>query len=102
MVRCVPFFDRFDLPCDSFLSLFPPSSPQIVLCFSPAGATLRARARKFPAIANGTAIDWFRERPREALRSVSRRCIEEAEGVEVQSFKLLSLLRKQRRSLKDQ
>ncbi|KAM6276202.1 LOW QUALITY PROTEIN: dynein axonemal heavy chain 11 [Spheniscus humboldti] len=54
---------------------------KIVLCFSPAGATL-ARARKFPAIVNCTAIDRFHEWPREALRSISRRFIEQAEGVE--------------------
>ncbi|KAK4826757.1 hypothetical protein QYF61_011125 [Mycteria americana] len=48
---------------------------------------LRARARKFPAIVNCTAIDWFHEWPREALRSVSRRFIEEAEGVEVEDLK---------------
>ncbi|KAM7123899.1 LOW QUALITY PROTEIN: dynein axonemal heavy chain 11 [Ciconia maguari] len=55
---------------------------KIVLRFSPAGAMLQARARKFPAIVNCTAIDWFHEWPREALRSISRRFIEEAEGVE--------------------
>ncbi|KAM9287928.1 LOW QUALITY PROTEIN: dynein axonemal heavy chain 11 [Cariama cristata] len=56
----------------------------IVLCFSATSATLRVGAGKFPAIVNCTAIDWFHERPREALRSISRRFIEEAEGVEVQ------------------
>ncbi|KAM6210848.1 LOW QUALITY PROTEIN: dynein axonemal heavy chain 11 [Sarcoramphus papa] len=54
---------------------------KIVLCFSPAGATLRA-ARKFPAIVNCTTIDWFHEWLQEALHSISRRFIEEAEGVE--------------------
>ncbi|KAM6104169.1 LOW QUALITY PROTEIN: dynein axonemal heavy chain 11 [Theristicus caerulescens] len=54
---------------------------KIVLCFSPAGATLRARARKFPATVNCPAIDWLREGPREALCSVSGRFIEEAKGV---------------------
>ncbi|KAM6314848.1 LOW QUALITY PROTEIN: dynein axonemal heavy chain 11 [Aegotheles albertisi] len=52
-----------------------------IVCFSLGSATL-ARARKFPAIVNCTAIDWFREWPQEALRSINRRFIEEAEGVE--------------------
>lgn len=44
---------------------------KVVLCFSPVGATLRVRARKFPALVNCTTIDWFHEWPREALESVS-------------------------------
>ncbi|KAM6142342.1 LOW QUALITY PROTEIN: dynein axonemal heavy chain 11 [Phoenicopterus ruber ruber] len=52
-----------------------------VPCFSPAGAALRARARKFPAVANRAAIAGCRERPREALRSVGGRLVQEAEGV---------------------
>nr|XP_020145462.1 dynein heavy chain 11, axonemal [Microcebus murinus] len=55
---------------------------KIILCFSPVGHTLRVRARKFPAIVNCTAIDWFHAWPREALVSVSRRFIEETEGIE--------------------
>lgn len=58
-------------------------SPQIILCFSPVGHTLRIRARKFPAIVNCTAIDWFHAWPQEALVSVSRRFIEETKGIEV-------------------
>ncbi|KAM6087603.1 LOW QUALITY PROTEIN: dynein axonemal heavy chain 11 [Chlamydotis macqueenii] len=54
---------------------------KVILCFSPAGSTLQASAREFPAIVNCTAIDWFHEWPREAPRSVSRRLIEEAKGV---------------------
>uniref|UniRef100_A0A8D2LWB0 Dynein axonemal heavy chain 11 n=1 Tax=Varanus komodoensis TaxID=61221 RepID=A0A8D2LWB0_VARKO len=54
---------------------------KIILCFSPVGSTLRVRARKFPAIVNCTAIDWFHEWPQEALRSVSRRFIEETPGI---------------------
>ncbi|ETE63288.1 Dynein heavy chain 11, axonemal, partial [Ophiophagus hannah] len=54
---------------------------QIILCFSPVGSTLRVRARKFPAIVNCTAIDWFHEWPQEALESVSRRFIEEMPGI---------------------
>ncbi|XP_030057583.1 dynein axonemal heavy chain 11 [Microcaecilia unicolor] len=55
---------------------------KIILCFSPVGSTLRVRARKFPAIVNCTAIDWFQEWPQEALQSVSRRFIEETEGIQ--------------------
>ncbi|EMP26627.1 Dynein heavy chain 11, axonemal [Chelonia mydas] len=55
---------------------------KIILCFSPVGSTLRVRARKFPAIVNCTAIDWFHEWPQEALYSVSRRFIEETEVIE--------------------
>ncbi|XP_046391607.1 dynein beta chain, ciliary-like [Ischnura elegans] len=52
---------------------------KIVLCFSPVGSTLRIRARKFPAIVNGTVIDWFHEWPQEALESVSARFLQEVE-----------------------
>lgn len=44
---------------------------KIVLCFSPVGATLRIRSRKFPAIINCTSINWFHEWPQEALVSVA-------------------------------
>ncbi|XP_014471080.1 PREDICTED: dynein beta chain, ciliary-like [Dinoponera quadriceps] len=47
-----------------------------VLCFSPVGATLRKRARQFPAIVNCTAIDWFQDWPQEALESVSATFLE--------------------------
>ncbi|XP_060638089.2 dynein axonemal heavy chain 11 [Anolis sagrei] len=57
---------------------------KIILCFSPVGSTLRVRARKFPAIVNCTAIDWFHEWPQEALQSVSRRFIEEMPGIKPQ------------------
>ncbi|XP_015413618.1 PREDICTED: dynein heavy chain 11, axonemal [Myotis davidii] len=55
---------------------------KVILCFSPVGHTLRVRARKFPAIVNCTAIDWFHAWPQEALVSVSRRFIEEINGIE--------------------
>ncbi|XP_035866411.1 dynein heavy chain 11, axonemal isoform X1 [Phyllostomus discolor] len=55
---------------------------KVILCFSPVGHTLRARARKFPAIVNCAAIDWFHAWPQEALVSVSRRFIEEIKGIE--------------------
>ncbi|XP_035728185.1 dynein beta chain, ciliary-like [Vespa mandarinia] len=50
---------------------------RIVLCFSPVGSTLRVRSRKFPAIVNCTAINWFQEWPQEALMSVSKRFLQE-------------------------
>lgn len=59
---------------------------KVVLCFSPVGNTLRIRSRKFPAITNCTAIDWFHEWPEEALFSVSRRFLEETEQVVVWSL----------------
>ncbi|XP_051851510.1 dynein axonemal heavy chain 9 [Antechinus flavipes] len=43
---------------------------KVTLCFSPVGNKLRARSRKFPAIVNCTAIDWFHEWPQQALESV--------------------------------
>ncbi|KAM7121693.1 dynein axonemal heavy chain 11 [Molossus nigricans] len=55
---------------------------KIILCFSPVGRTLRVRARKFPAIVNCAAIDWFHAWPQEALASVSRRFIEDIKGIE--------------------
>lgn len=47
-----------------------------ILCFSPVGATLRNRARQFPAIVNNTSINWFQSWPQDALRSVSTRFLE--------------------------
>lgn len=52
---------------------------KVVLCFSPVGSTLRIRGRKFPAVVNCTAIDWFHEWPKEALESVSKRFLAEIE-----------------------
>lgn len=52
-----------------------------MLCFSPVGSTLRIRARKFPAVVNSTAIDWFHEWPHEALLSVSKRFLTEIEAL---------------------
>lgn len=60
-----------------------PLSPQMVFCFSPVGATLRVRARRFPAIVTCSAIDWFHAWPQEALVSVSRSFMEEVEGLAV-------------------
>lgn len=52
---------------------------KVVLCFSPVGSTLRVRSRKFPAIINSTAVDWFHEWPQDALVSVSNRFLQELE-----------------------
>uniref|UniRef100_A0A8D0L2M4 Dynein axonemal heavy chain 11 n=1 Tax=Sphenodon punctatus TaxID=8508 RepID=A0A8D0L2M4_SPHPU len=52
---------------------------KVVLCFSPVGFTLRARARKFPALVNCTAIDWFHAWPLGALQSFSSSFIEKTQ-----------------------
>lgn len=65
---------------------------QVVLCFSPVGFTLRTRARKFPALVNCTAIDWFHPWPQVALQSVSSTFIEKIPGLEVRSHSPLFLL----------
>ncbi|KAM4823531.1 dynein axonemal heavy chain 17 [Urocitellus parryii] len=54
---------------------------KVILCFSPVGSILRIRARKFPAVVNCTAINWFHEWPEDALVSVSARFLEETEGI---------------------
>ncbi|CAM9713793.1 unnamed protein product [Bubo scandiacus] len=55
---------------------------KVILCFSPVGSTLRVRARRFPAVVNCTAIDWFHEWPQDALVSVSSRFLEETGDIE--------------------
>ncbi|XP_075314376.1 dynein axonemal heavy chain 9 [Odontesthes bonariensis] len=55
---------------------------KVALCFSPVGSKLRVRSRKFPAVVNCTAIDWFHEWPQEALESVSFRFLQEVENIE--------------------
>ncbi|KAJ8246378.1 hypothetical protein GJAV_G00267070 [Gymnothorax javanicus] len=55
---------------------------KVALCFSPVGNKLRVRSRKFPAVVNCTAIDWFHEWPQEALESVSLRFLQEVENIE--------------------
>lgn len=47
------------------------------------GSKLRVRSRRFPAIVNCTAIDWFHEWPQQALESVSLRFLQNTEGIEV-------------------
>ncbi|XP_049624579.1 dynein axonemal heavy chain 17 [Suncus etruscus] len=64
---------------------------KVILCFSPVGSVLRVRARKFPAVVNCTAIDWFREWPEEALVSVSGRFLEETEGIQPEVKHSISL-----------
>lgn len=59
---------------------------QVALCFSPVGNKLRVRSRKFPAVVNCTAIDWFHEWPQEALESVSLRFLQETENIEVRTY----------------
>lgn len=56
---------------------------QVALCFSPVGSKLRVRSRKFPAVVNCTAIDWFHEWPQEALESVSLRFLQDVENIQV-------------------
>ncbi|XP_015272477.1 PREDICTED: dynein heavy chain 17, axonemal [Gekko japonicus] len=64
---------------------------KVILCFSPVGSTLRVRARKFPAVVNCTAIDWFHEWPEDALVSVSARFLEETDGIELEVKVSISL-----------
>mmetsp|Transcript_71961 Transcript_71961/g.155423 ORF Transcript_71961/g.155423 Transcript_71961/m.155423 type:complete len:111 (+) Transcript_71961:624-956(+) len=47
------------------------------LCFSPVGENLRVKARKFPGLVNSTVIDWFQKWPTDALRSVSKKFLDE-------------------------
>lgn len=58
----------------------------MILCFSPVGSVLRVRARKFPAVVNCTAINWFHEWPEDALVSVSARFLQETEGIQVRQW----------------
>ena len=48
----------------------------VILCFSPVGDKFRIRARNFPALINGTVIDWFHAWPHEALVSVAGRFLD--------------------------
>eukprot|EP00928_Gymnodinium_smaydae_P090374 TRINITY_DN7418_c1_g1_i1.p1 TRINITY_DN7418_c1_g1~~TRINITY_DN7418_c1_g1_i1.p1 ORF type:complete len:1913 (-),score=434.08 TRINITY_DN7418_c1_g1_i1:413-5788(-) len=43
------------------------------LCFSPVGNLMWSRARKFPALVNCTAIDWFQPWPMDALHNVAQK-----------------------------
>lgn len=68
---------------DTFLVLPPLLMSQVTLCFSPVGDKLRIRSRKFPAIVNCTAINWFHEWPQQALESVSLRFLQNTKNIEV-------------------
>ncbi|KAK2501218.1 hypothetical protein MC885_000890 [Smutsia gigantea] len=64
---------------------------KVILCFSPVGSVLRMRARKFPAVVNCTAINWFHEWPEDALVSVSTRFLRETEGIQPEVKASISL-----------
>ncbi|XP_008847899.1 dynein heavy chain 17, axonemal [Nannospalax galili] len=64
---------------------------KVILCFSPVGSVLRVRARKFPAMVNCTAIDWFHEWPEDALVSVSARFLRKTEGIQPEVKTSISL-----------
>ena len=49
------------------------------LCFSPVGEGLRVRARRFPALASCTVIDWFQPWPQQALESVGKQLLKDTE-----------------------
>jgi len=51
----------------------------VILCFSPVGKMFRVRARRFPALINCTAIDWFQEWPKDALVNVAQRFLKDVE-----------------------
>uniref|UniRef100_A0A4X2LC28 AAA+ ATPase domain-containing protein n=1 Tax=Vombatus ursinus TaxID=29139 RepID=A0A4X2LC28_VOMUR len=55
---------------------------KVTLCFSPVGNKLRVCSRKFPAIVNCTAIDWFHEWPQQALESVGLRFLQNMENID--------------------
>jgi len=59
----------------------------LVLCMSPVGDILRVRCRKFPAIMNCTAIDWFFSWPRDALCKVAERFLD-SEDLDIESAEL--------------
>uniref|UniRef100_A0A5F9CH25 Dynein axonemal heavy chain 17 n=1 Tax=Oryctolagus cuniculus TaxID=9986 RepID=A0A5F9CH25_RABIT len=64
---------------------------KVILCFSPVGSVLRVRARKFPAVVNCTAINWFHEWPEDALVSVSARFLQETPGIQPEVKASISL-----------
>jgi len=53
----------------------------VALCFSPVGDTFRIRSRMFPALINGTTIDWFTSWPRDALVGVARKFLSNPEKI---------------------
>ena len=51
----------------------------VCLCFSPVGGALRVRARRFPALASCTVIDWFQPWPEQALASVGKNLLKDVD-----------------------
>eukprot|EP01012_Entosiphon_sulcatum_P019543 TRINITY_DN24443_c0_g2_i1.p1 TRINITY_DN24443_c0_g2~~TRINITY_DN24443_c0_g2_i1.p1 ORF type:complete len:4685 (-),score=794.60 TRINITY_DN24443_c0_g2_i1:231-14285(-) len=51
----------------------------VVLSFSPVGDAFRIRSRRFPALVNCCAIDWFHPWPTSALMSVARRFLQDTD-----------------------
>ncbi|CAL6082691.1 Dynein_heavy chain [Hexamita inflata] len=58
----------------------------IVLCFSPSGASLRTRLRKFPSLVNCCSIDYVSNWPREAMLSVGRQIYGFGASKDLQDF----------------
>ena len=54
----------------------------VVLCFSPMGNVLRTNCNRFPALINGTQIDWFHAWPKEALVRVAKRHLNDVDVLE--------------------
>lgn len=57
------------------------SNLHILLYMSPAGNQLSTYFRKYPSLVNCTVIDWFLQWPKEALFSLSKRFLKDAEDV---------------------
>ncbi|KAM6908086.1 dynein axonemal heavy chain 2-like [Lycodopsis pacificus] len=55
----------------------------IVLCMSPVGESFRNHILQYPALVNGTTIDWFCEWPKDALLEVAERYLD---GLELGSL----------------
>ncbi|KAJ8610701.1 hypothetical protein CTAYLR_005659 [Chrysophaeum taylorii] len=58
------------------------SNLHVVLCFSPVNRKFAERARKFPGLVNGCAVDWFLPWPAEALVAVSRGVLGSSTAIE--------------------
>ena len=61
----------------------------LVLCFSPAGDTLRRRCRSFPGLVNNTVIDWFFPWPETALQAVAEKSLQAEESLGVEERRLI-------------
>lgn len=51
----------------------------VILCMSPAGETLKIRARSFPGLVNNSYIDWFFPWPQDALKDVATHFIQDVD-----------------------